>query len=192
MDKNDDERLLDIWEVNENNLDLQFMGLWSITPLDNFNTPKSGTVSTLTVVRSKIQGNNIVLYSYLPNKHNNTDIVMDGNVGIQSKISEKVLMKDNKGLIGMIFIYALTPNDVISKRQTYKNGYIIDTEGEIDDIVYSANGEYKFKVTYYIENCKTSVLKGIRVVIPIEKFNHYVKMRDLYYMEYIGAKAIIN
>jgi len=188
----DDNADIDIWNINESVLDYNFIGMWTITILDAFNTPKSGTTTISAVVRSKVVKDNIVFFSHIPKKFDVDDIIMDGFIGIYSKISEKVSMGDTKGMVGFMFLYAIRSNEIIKNRIKYKNGYIIISKCEIDDIVYNSTQDFTFDVIYYMEGVKNPILKGIKIKIPIKCFNQYVKMRNLFYNEYIGAKTILN
>ncbi len=181
----------DIWNINEELLDNTFIGMWTITILDSFNTPKAGSDVVTAVVRSKVLENYIVLYSHIPKKFDVSSIVMDGSVGIYSKITEKIHMTDIKGMVGFMFLYAIKSTEIIENKIKYKNGYIIKSKGEIDDIVYNAQKDCTVDIIYYMEGFKNSILSGMKVIIPVETFNYYVKMRDVFYNEYTGAKAII-
>ena len=187
----EDNDITDIWNISESALDNNFIGMWTITILDSFNTPKSGEATVSAVVRSKVLNDNILLYAYIPKKFDVNDIILDGSIGIYSKITEKINMGDNKGTIGFMFLYAIKSDEIVNKRIKYKNGYTITYKGEIDDIVYNSQLDYTFEVIYYLEGIKNPVLRGLRIAIPIEKFNHYVNMRNLFYIEYTGAKSII-
>ena len=182
--------------LTEEDLDKVFIGQWEVTQIDDYRSPKAGKSQSSTVVRSKVDHteNTITLYSHIHSRYGEQDITMDGSVGIYGKITERFFISDaTVTRVDFLWIRLIHPDKINSSKKEIVEGkkYIIETEAEIDDIVFNGDGKYVFPVKYYIDIIhKQSLLRGIEIIIPIDKFNHYVHMRNLWYRDYKGSDKI--
>lgn len=183
-----------MWDIKDSDFDLTYIGQWDITLLDNYLSQKSGTQIKNAVVRSIVDREKgvITLYSHVPNFYNSNHIIMNGEHGICGKIGEKTKIGTTTvGKINTLYLYNISPDDVKHKVKTEEGKYVLHGKCEFDDLVFNGNKEYIFDVTYYICGDKKPILHGMTIEIPIDKFNNYVKMRDIWYFEYEGSKSIL-
>lgn len=183
-------------DIREKDLDKVFIGSWEITEIDDYKTPKSGKIPSNGVIRSKVnhKDGTITLYGRIHPRFGEQNVVMDGSVGIYSKITERALIAENTiGRVNFLWIKLITPDNVISFRKSSGEGYILETEAEIDDVVFNGDGDYTFPAKYFINIInKQPILTGLEINIPICKFNHYIHMRDLWYRDYKGSSVICS
>ena len=184
-----------MWNINESDLDKTFMGQWEITRVDDYLTQKSGTTVRNAVVRSRIdtKAGIIRLYSHLPTRYGLDPIVVDGSYGFCGRITERIKLSDTKPNISFLYLKVIKPEEMLSDMKKVAEGmYTLEGKAEIDDVVFNAQGDYTFPVTYLIKGEKQLYLWGLSLEIPIGKYNHYVKMRDVWYHDYEGSKVIIS
>lgn len=184
-----------MWDIKESDLDKTFIGEWSITQLDSYSSQKSGTTVKNVVVRSKVDKNKniITLYSYVA-PYTKTDVIhMNGAVGLTGTIGERSKINNSTiSKINTLYLHALTFTDIQKNIEKVDEGkYIIKGTCEFDDVVFNSDGNYTFEVIYHIKGERCKLLYGISIEIPIDKFNHYVIMRDLWYRDYDGSKLIL-
>ncbi len=181
-----------MWNICEEDLDKNFMGQWEITRVDDYLTQKSGTEPRDAILRSKVEGNVIKLYSHLPSRYGLDPIIVDGSHGICGRITERIKIDDTKTNVNFLYLKVVKPKDIISSMKKVAEGmWTITGEAEIDDVVFNAKGDYTFPFTYHLKGDKQPYLWGLSLEIPIEKYNHYIKMRDIWYNDYEGSKIII-
>lgn len=89
----------------------------------------------------------------------------------------------------VIFMEYISPQTILERT---KNEDVGEFEGlcEFDDVLFNLHGEYTFPVTYYT-NEKRKTLMGFEIDIPIEKFNTYVRLKDLWLRDYKGSGSIV-
>jgi hypothetical protein len=183
------------FDFTENDLDIHFIGQWNVNKIDDYGTVKAGTTSRCVVVRSQIDLDKdiIKLISYVPTKNGVTDIVLDGTFGLSGKISERSTGSKEGELTRVDFLHInlLKSNKIAKEYSKTKEGYRLwKTSAEIDDIVFNHDKTYSYPFYYIGTDTVSSKLIGMYVEIPIDHFNHYVKMRDLWFREYKGSKQI--
>jgi len=148
------------------------------------------------VVRSRVnlKEGTITFYSQIHSRYGEQNIVMDGSVGIYGKVTERFFISETTiARIDFLWIKLILPDKIntIKKELIEGKKYIIETEADIDDVVFNTDGEYTFHVKYHIDVInKQYLLKGLEIVVPIDKFNHYVHMRNLWYRDYKGSEII--
>ena len=183
------------FNFTEKDLDTHFIGQWDVNKIDGYGTVKAGTTGRCMVVRSKIDldENIIKLVSYVPNKNGVTDIVLDGTIGISGKISERSTGSKVDELTRVDFLHIkVIKSDKLAKEYVKtKEGYRVwKTVAEIDDIVFNHDKTYSYPLYYIGTDTLSSKLIGLYMEIPIDHFNHYIQMRDLWFREYKGSKHI--
>lgn len=182
--------------LTEEYLDKIFIGQWEITQIDDYKTPKAGKTQRISVVRSKVDSNKevITLYSRLHPRYGEQNIMMDGSIGIYGKITERFFITEATiTRVDFLWIKLVSPDKINSLKEKIVDGkkYTIETQAEIDDIVFNGDEKYTFCAKYDIEVIdKQHILTGLEITIPVEKFNHYVQMRDLWYRDYKGSSPI--
>nr|QBK86266.1 MAG: hypothetical protein LCMAC102_00610 [Marseillevirus LCMAC102] len=189
--------MLPIWKLKDQDLDNTFIGQWEVTCTDDYDTPKAGTSIRTAVVRSKVDLENEIvrLYSYLTPRFGVDNIPMDGSVGVYGKITERSRVGvDSITRTDFLWIQSISPSDIKYKIQNIdgeKDKYTLLSTAEFDDVVFNAIGEYTFPITYHLKGEKIPMLWGLSIEIPLQKFNHYIRMRNLWYRDYEGAKIIV-
>lgn len=183
-----------MWNIEESDFDTTYLAQWEITQLDHRLSQKAGTVSIHAVVRSVVNKNEgtITLYSFVPgcSKNSRDFIIMNGSVGLSGKIGEKSKLSSGTGRVNTIYLHSLSQEFIQHNQiKVGKDKYQLSGTCEFDDVVYNAHDDYTFPVTYYIRGRK-KILHGLSIVIPIDKFNNYVRMKNLWYIDYDGAKEI--
>ena len=185
--------------ISGENLDTVFIGQWEITQIDDYKSPKAGKSSVHSVVRSKVKITDdrdgvITLYSKLHSRCGEQNIVMDGTVGLYSKITERFFISEATATrVDFLWIKLIRPDQINSLKETIEEGkkYIVCAEAEMDDIVFNGDNRYTFNVKYHIDVVdKQHLLSGLELEMPIKKFNHYVHMRNLWYRDYKGSEII--
>jgi len=184
-----------MWDIQESDLDRSFLGQWEVTRVDDYLTPKAGTTSRSAIIRSKIDPEREVvkLYSYLPERYGLDSITVDGSYGLCGRVTERIKMENTKPNICFLYLHVIKAEDIPSRLKEsgdIPGRYTLEGEAEIDDVVFNAQGNYTFPFTYYIKGEKNPVLWGLSLEIPIAKYNHYIRMRDIWYHDYEGAKII--
>ncbi len=182
------------FKFSERDLDTHFIGQWIVHHIDDYGTVKAGSVSRNAVVRSIVDFDKgiIKLVAVLPDRYGVTDIIMDGSAGFVSKITERTSSNEKNVLclVDFLYIKLLTAEDVIKNVQTTSDGYKVwKTVAEFDDIVFNQDKTYSYPL-YYFGKGKNLRLVGMYTEIPLAHFNHYVRMRDLWYRDYQGSKAV--
>ncbi len=178
----------------EQDLDKEFFGQLEVVQLDDYGTPKSGTVKTYYMVRSIVDHTKgtVTLVSCVPKYMNDGKIPMDGTVGLLIRILDKYKKGDVTTNIPLYHMHSLMSKDIVPKREVVPgddNIWKITVDMECDDVVYNQNGEYTFPCTIVCKG-KFPYMYGIEMVVPISKFNHLLRMRDIYYTDYKGCSHI--
>ena len=190
--------LPDIWEVNEATLDKHFIGQWQVTPLDDYKTPKAGKTAISATVRSKIDRDAgiVRMFSYIPQRHGITQIEMNGSIGICGKVTERMKTSETGfARVDFLFLRAIPAEDIIHSLipiDVPEEGdwFMLKGKAEIDDVVFNIRGEFTFDITYFVKDKRSPVLWGMVIDIPLAKYNHYIRMRDLWYRDYEGATVV--
>ncbi len=180
-------------KIKDRDLDETFIGQWEIVRADDYLTPKAGTSPVIAVVRSKkdLEAGVITFYSAIHPKFKNDPIPMDGSVGIMGRITER--FEANPPIINrveVIYLHCISGSEIPGKIEHKDGNMIIKGTCEFDDIIYTQQ-DIPMDITYYIKGDKTRYLWGMELVIPIDMYNHYVRMRDLWYRDYKGCQQIL-
>ena len=176
--------------IKDRDLDETFIGQWEIIRTDDYHTPKAGTAPVIAVVRSKkdLEAGIITFYSVIHPKFKNDPIPMDGSVGIMGRISERFEANPPSiNRIEVIYLHCIGGPDIPEKIEHIDGETIIRGTCEFDDILFE---NIPLDIIYYIQGGKTRYLSGMKLVIPIDIYNKYVKMRDLWYRDYKGCQQI--
>lgn len=180
-------------KIKDRDLDETFIGQWEIVRTDDYLTPKAGTAALTAVVRSKreLETGTITLYSVIHPKFKNDPIPMDGSVGIMGRITERFeATPPALNRIEVMYLHCIPGPEIPGKIEKTSEGELyIKGTCEFDDICCIKSSP--LDITYYIQGDKTRYLWGMELVIPIDMYNHYVKMRDLWYKDYRGCQAIL-
>jgi hypothetical protein len=179
----------------EKDFDYTFLGQWIIHNVDDYGSIKAGTVSRTCTVRSKVDFQNdcIILAAFVPERYGVENIIMDGSVGLYGKIVEKVITSNKEGqtIIDFLYIKYLKAENIQKDYVINENGFRVwQTKAEIDDLVFNKDENYTYPFYYIGTNTYSSKLVGMLIEIPINHFNHYVHMRELWYNDYKGSKEI--
>lgn len=182
-------------DLAQKDLDTHFIGQWDVHHVDKYGSVKAGTNSRTTVVRSRIDQRTgvIILVAHLPDRNGVTDIIMDGSTGFHSKISERITISkdDEYTRVDCLYIKLLTESQVRKEYTRTGNGYRVwETVAELDDVVYNQNDAFRYPFYYLATDTTAPKLVGMYVEIPIADFNEYVRMRDLWFKNYKGARVI--
>jgi len=184
-----------MWSIKETNLDRTFFGQWELTRVDDYLTEKAGTATRSAMVRSQIDHERGVIkfFSHLPHRYGLDPIIIDGSYGLCGRITERIRIDGSSHNITFLYLRLIKANEILEKitKDDVDNRTISGT-AEVDDVVFNANNEYTFDCTYYLKGQKQPLMWGISLEMPIAKFNHYVKMRDVWYKDYDGAKGITS
>ena len=181
--------------MQESDLDRTFMGQWEITRVDDYLTQKAGTSIRNTVIRSRVdlEKGVICLYSHLPTRYGLDPIVADGTYGICGKIVERIKIDSGKPNVSFLYLRVNKGEDILSSLKKVGPGrYTLQGIAEIDDVVFNAQEDYTFPFTYYLKGEKQPYLWGVSIEIPIGKYNHYVKMRNVWYHDYEGSQVVTS
>lgn len=179
-----------IWNIQSKDIDNKFIGRWEITILDQFGTQKSGTTIKVSSVHSNITNNIVRLYSWIIKGSNSLSdsIILDGNIGITGTISEKVAFPGNehKSWVLAMHLHSIDAKKIISKivnteKKIYK---IIENICVFDDILPNADSEFCFPMWYYLD--QNNYLCGLRIDVPVDKFQKYIQQRDIWYVDCKG------
>lgn len=187
---------MDIPDFNftEKDLDTTFIGQWDLHHIDNFGSIKAGTESIKTVVRSYIDFDtkNINLISIIPERNGVTNVYMDGSTGFYGTISERTTNYKEAELIRMnvLYIKLLKAKNVLKDFIIKDNKKIWKTSAEMDDIIFNYDNKYTYPFYYFGTNEYNPKLIGMFIKIPIQNFNHYIRMRDLWIKDYKGVERI--
>ena len=181
-------------DIKDTDLDETFIGQWEIIRVDDYLSLKAGTVPVIAVVRSKkdLELGIITFYSTIHPKYKNDPIIMDGSMGIMGRITEKFeINPPTLSRVEVIYIHCITGSDILSRIERTKDGdMFVRGTCEFDDIIFDSEN-IPMDITYYIKGDKTKYLWGVKLVIPIDRYNYYVKMRDLWYRDYKGCQPIL-
>lgn len=180
-------------KIKDRDLDETFIGQWEIVRADDYLTPKAGTVPIITVVRSKkdLDAGVITFYSVIHPKFKNDPIPMDGSAGIMGRITERFESSPSSlNRIEVMYLHCISGSEILEKTEKFEDGYIIKGTGEFDDIVWQQEHS-PIDIIYHIKGEKTKYLWGMEVSIPIDSYNNYVRMRDLWYRDYHGCQQIL-
>lgn len=181
-----------MWEIDETNLDRTFLGQWEITRVDDYLTEKAGTVTRTAVVRSvvDIKTNTINLYAHLPSRYGLDPIVVNGSFGLCGRITERIKVGESRLNINCLYLRLIKPDETLKNlKEIAPKRYVLRGKAEFDDVVFNSQGKFSFSCVYYFRG-KQPYLWGLSLSIPIDKFNHYIKMRDIWYQDYDGSKII--
>ena len=181
-------------KIKDRDLDETFIGQWEIVRTDDYLTPKAGTAPIIAVVRSKkdLEEGVITFYSVIHPKFKNDPIPMDGSVGIMGRITERFEANPPAlNRIEVMYLHCIGGVDIPEKIEHKDGETIIRGTCEFDDICWQNKERAPLDITYYIQGGKTRYLCGMKLVIPIDIYNHYVKMRDLWYRDYKGCISIM-
>lgn len=183
------------FSFTEDDLDTVFIGQLDLHHVDDYGSVKAGTHSRTAVVRSVVDRKVgvITLIVYLAERYGVTNVLMDGSHGIYGKISERCL--NNKGELTRadLLYLRLLPAKTIAKESIMTEDHLVWLgQAEIDDLVFDLEKKYVYDVYYFARKIGkgSPILSGLQIDIPIEDFNLYVKMRNLWFRDYQGSKII--
>jgi hypothetical protein len=186
-----------IFNLSEKDFDYTFLGQWIVHNVDDYGSIKAGTLSRTCTVLSKVNFDKgtITLTAYIPDRYGVNDIIMDGSIGLYGKIVEKIGTGKEGEKITVDFMYIK-----YLQAEKVQKDYVINEKGqcvwicnsEIDDLLFNKDGTYTYPFYYFGTNNFSSKLLGMMIEIPIVHFNHYVHMRDLWFIDYKGSKEVHN
>jgi len=185
------EKIMD--KVRENDLDETFIGEWEIMRTDDYLTHKAGTSPVISVVRSKkdLESGTVTFYSVIHHKFKNDPIPMDGSVGLMGRITERFeATPPALSRIEVMYLHCISGAEIVERTEHIGGETFIKGSCEFDDICWQNQERASMPITYYVRGDKTKYLWAMKIDIPIDMYNHYVKMRDLWYRDYRGCQAI--
>jgi len=182
------------FSYTESDFDKEFFGQLEVVQLDDYGTPKNGTTKIYYMVRSIVnkEKGTVTLVSCPPKYMTDKRISMDGTVGLSMRILDKYRDGTTSTNVPLFHMHHLLSKEVLPKKEPIPGEdhmYKITVDIECDDIVYNQNGEYTFPLTIFCKG-KFPYMYGTETVIPIAKFNHLIRMRDIYYTDYKGCSRI--
>jgi hypothetical protein len=180
-------------KIREKDLDETFIGQWEIVRTDDYLTHKAGTSPIVSVVRSKkdLELGLVTFYSVIHPKFKNDPIPMDGSVGIMGRITERFEANPpTLTRIEVMYLHCISGTEIVERMKHVDGETIIEGTCEFDDICWQKKEYSSIPITYHIKGDKTRYLWGMELTIPIDLYNNYVKMRDLWYRDYKGCLAI--